>query len=138
MMTDDEQEIARRKWPHPIGCLVIYFPTKGSFEDAQILTTRSGPWIVGMGQVLVALEGKSGGHSVEHLVPIATLEHAFSRLIQMRDETIKRLETDKGRFESEAFNANEELRHVRAELEALKLQLHNANARGYGGTEEAR
>lgn len=50
----------------PIGQPVHYYPILPGteFRETRI---RSEPWVTGSGHVLVALEGMSGGKSIDHI-----------------------------------------------------------------------
>ncbi|MEO2039733.1 MAG: hypothetical protein ABGW90_13730 [Martelella sp.] len=50
----------------PIGARVRYYPVAGQpeFEEATI---RSEPWVLGHGAVVIAITGRAGGVSVEHI-----------------------------------------------------------------------
>lgn len=52
----------------PIGTPCLYFPVK-PFDRKEAVSTkiRSTPWVLGHGAVVVAIEGKAGGVSIEHL-----------------------------------------------------------------------
>lgn len=51
---------------HPVGSACRYYPVLPGKEFKQT-KIRSAPWVLGSGHVVVAVEGKSGGVSVEHL-----------------------------------------------------------------------
>jgi hypothetical protein len=53
----------------PIGTPCIYYPLK-PFDRGDGVNTRirSEPWVLGHGAVVVAIEGRAGGVSIEHLV----------------------------------------------------------------------
>lgn len=50
---------------YPVGTTVRYWPVLGSsfYVDTK---TRSEAWAIGDGSILVSLEGRSGGVSIEH------------------------------------------------------------------------
>jgi hypothetical protein len=50
----------------PIGRRVRYYPVSGlpEFVESKI---RSQTWAVGSGDIVVAIEGRAGGVSIEHL-----------------------------------------------------------------------
>ncbi|OUR62030.1 hypothetical protein A9Q74_06160 [Colwellia sp. 39_35_sub15_T18] len=50
----------------PIGTKVKYFPlaTNSYFEESEI---ASEPWLLGHGEVVVKLKGKSGCYGTEHI-----------------------------------------------------------------------
>lgn len=53
----------------PIGTPCLYFPVlpcnrAGEFKRTKI---RSAPWVLGHGDVVVALDGMSGGQSIRHI-----------------------------------------------------------------------
>lgn len=61
-----EQEFAAAA---PIGTQCTYYPTKPFAADEAIHSTiRSKPWTLGHGAVVVAIEGRAGGVSIEHIV----------------------------------------------------------------------
>lgn len=53
----------------PIGTPCIYYPLK-PFDRSEAVKTRirSEPWVLGHGAVVVAIEGRAGGVSIEHIV----------------------------------------------------------------------
>ena len=58
-------------WEHPVGTLVTFWPLrkKGKLSGTPRETaTRSEPWRLGSGDEVVAVDGISGGVSVQHLV----------------------------------------------------------------------
>jgi hypothetical protein len=52
----------------PIGTPCLYYPTK-PFDRSKAVATRirSAPWVLGCGIVVVAVEGMTGGKSIEHI-----------------------------------------------------------------------
>ncbi len=58
--------LAHAERQFPVGTRVRYFPIAGEKTFSEH-ATRSAPWQLGHGQVVVALTGKSGGVAVEHL-----------------------------------------------------------------------
>ena len=54
---------------YPIGSKFEFQPTK-CIDEKETVTTRSHAWQLGHGEVVVMVEGRSGGVSVEHLTPI--------------------------------------------------------------------
>jgi hypothetical protein len=53
----------------PIGTECVYYPIKPFCKDEAFPTRiRSEPWVLGHGAVVVAIEGKAGGVSIEHIV----------------------------------------------------------------------
>lgn len=52
----------------PIGTPCVYYPIK-PFDRSEAVTTRirSEPWVLGHGAVVVAIEGRAGGVSIEHI-----------------------------------------------------------------------
>lgn len=55
----------------PIGTPVRYYPKLPCGEDDfERSVIRSEPWILGHGDVVVAIEGFSGGKSIDHVLPI--------------------------------------------------------------------
>lgn len=52
----------------PIGTPCLYYPTK-PFDRAKAVATkiRSAPWVLGHGAIVVAVEGMTGGKSIEHI-----------------------------------------------------------------------
>ena len=53
----------------PIGTPCRYYPVKPfDARDAIDSKIRSEPWVLGHGAVVVAIEGKAGGVSIEHIV----------------------------------------------------------------------
>lgn len=63
-MNIDEAKLA-----FPIGQKVAYSPVKGQ-PFAEETRIRSDPWALGHGAVIVAVEGRTGGVSVDHLVAL--------------------------------------------------------------------
>lgn len=53
----------------PIGTPCTYYPTRPLHlcREPQETKIRSRPWVLGGGQVVVAIEGKAGGVSIEHI-----------------------------------------------------------------------
>lgn len=52
----------------PIGTECTYYPIKPfRREEAFKTKIRSEPWVLGHGAVVVAVEGKTGGVSIEHI-----------------------------------------------------------------------
>ena len=49
------------------GTKVRYFPVRGRPEHVDT-TTRSEPWELGNGEVIVLVAGRTGGVSIRHLV----------------------------------------------------------------------
>lgn len=65
-MTAIEHQLIEAETAFPIGKKVRYFPVKG--ESAFIETTvRSRPWVLGHGDIVVKLIGRTGGYSIHHL-----------------------------------------------------------------------
>lgn len=54
---------------HPVNTPCTFYPLK-PFKREQAVATKiaSEPWVLGSGHVVVKIEGKSGGVSIEHLV----------------------------------------------------------------------
>jgi len=50
----------------PVGTLVRYYPVK-DVPDFEETATRSKAWELGSGHVVVLVNGRAGGVSVEHL-----------------------------------------------------------------------
>jgi hypothetical protein len=52
----------------PVGTPCIYFPTM-PFKDieADEVTIRSDPWVLGHGAVVVAITGRTGGVLIDHI-----------------------------------------------------------------------
>lgn len=63
-MTEDEAKLA-----FPIGQKVAYTPVSGQ-PFAEETRIRSEPWTLGHGAVVIAVEGRSGGVSTDHLVAL--------------------------------------------------------------------
>lgn len=52
----------------PIGTPCLYYPTTPFDRSKAVLTRiRSEPWVLGHGAVVVAVEGRAGGVSIEHI-----------------------------------------------------------------------
>ena len=51
----------------PIGREVYYCPLKDGPPEATPRKVRSAPWELGHGAIVIKLEGKAGGVSIEHL-----------------------------------------------------------------------
>lgn len=69
----------------PVGTAVRYFPIRGYFSHLET-RTRSKAWALGSGQVVVMVDGKSGGVAIDHLVVIEDGE-ALEQLERMVAET---------------------------------------------------
>ena len=58
-------------WLHPIGTKVRYWPIlweNGQFDGYPFDTeTRSESWLLGCGDEVVSLVGKTGGYHIDHL-----------------------------------------------------------------------
>ncbi|WP_337052051.1 hypothetical protein [Serratia fonticola] len=54
----------------PVGALFRYYPIMGQSECCQV-ATRSEAWLLGHGAVVVLVNDRTGGVSVEHLEPVA-------------------------------------------------------------------
>ncbi|AWD21593.1 hypothetical protein [Fuscovulum blasticum] len=65
-MTDLESTLKAAERDFPIGRRVRYFPVLGR-SDSFETTIRSKPWAVGDGSIVIALDGRTGGHSILHL-----------------------------------------------------------------------
>lgn len=63
---DEERKIRLAAERYPVGTPILYYPIKGEphFERSRI---RSEPWALGSGHVVVKIEGRTGGVSVEHI-----------------------------------------------------------------------
>lgn len=73
---EDDIEAARVKFP--VGSSVIYTPVMGWPEREQS-TVRSLPWALGHGAIVVKIEGRAGGVSIDHLEKaIPSRHHATS------------------------------------------------------------
>lgn len=53
----------------PIGARVLYRPVMGWPEQEETVV-RSAPWALGHGAIVVKVEGRTGGVSVDHLTLI--------------------------------------------------------------------
>jgi hypothetical protein len=53
----------------PTGSPVLYYPVAGRPESAKTVT-RSKAWTLDSGQVVVKIEGRAGGVSVNHIVAV--------------------------------------------------------------------
>ncbi|MBS3893061.1 hypothetical protein [Serratia marcescens] len=53
----------------PVGALFRYYPVRGQSECCQVIS-RSEAWALGGGEVVVRVNDRSGGVSVEHLEPV--------------------------------------------------------------------
>lgn len=65
-MSDLERALQAAERDFPIGRRVRYFPISGE-PDFIETAVRSKPWALGHGEIVVALEGRRGGHSILHL-----------------------------------------------------------------------
>jgi hypothetical protein len=54
---------------YPVGTVVLFEPALGHGEYER-RATRSAAWTLGHGEVVVSLEGRAGGCSVEHMAPV--------------------------------------------------------------------
>jgi hypothetical protein len=53
----------------PIGTPCVYYPLKPFVpSEAEQTRIRSKAWVLGHGAVVVMIEGRSGGVSIEHIV----------------------------------------------------------------------
>ena len=66
MTQTDDVEIAAAKRVFPIGRPVTFTPVIGRPEREET-AIRSEPWKTGSGAILVMVEGRSGGVSIDHL-----------------------------------------------------------------------
>lgn len=55
---------------YPIGTHVTYFPVTGRLSGESRTTTRSKAWTLESGQVLVLIEGKTGGVHIDNVVVV--------------------------------------------------------------------
>lgn len=60
---------------YPIGTPVMYQPIKGVDEWVRT-KTRSKAWVLGHGQIVVMIGGRSGGCCISHMVVIPDTEEA--------------------------------------------------------------
>jgi len=65
-LLNDDTELTASRFVFPIGRLVSYQPIKG-LKEYQDTAVRSKPWRLGSGQIVVMVEGRSGGVSIDHL-----------------------------------------------------------------------
>lgn len=63
-----EEAVAKFAARAPVGTPCVYYPIK-PFDRSEAVQTRirSEPWILGHGAVVVMIEGRAGGVSVEHI-----------------------------------------------------------------------
>ena len=54
---------------YPIGSSFNYFPNRG-IPDSVDVVTRTEAWALGHGAVVVSVNGRAGGLSIEHLKPV--------------------------------------------------------------------
>lgn len=64
ILEDDDLSYVSRTFP--IGKAVKYFPVSGQ-PGIEETTIRSRPWRTGSGAILIQVEGRSGGVSIDHL-----------------------------------------------------------------------
>ena len=62
----DDPDIAAAARVFPIGRVVDYQPVSGR-DDYERSAVRSKPWRLGSGAIVVLIEGRSGGVSIDHL-----------------------------------------------------------------------
>lgn len=69
MSEDLELSLIAKRFP--LGTRVLYFPLSGEF-DFEETKIRSVPWRLGHGAIVIQVENRSGGVSIEHvrLAPI--------------------------------------------------------------------
>lgn len=72
----------------PEGAVVTYFPVMGSFQDPLYTVTRSPVWTLCSGHHVVALKGKSGSVSVEHLLESDPRDLAYQEIIDRLERTV--------------------------------------------------
>lgn len=53
---------------YPVGTQVRYYPVAGD-DRFELTTIRSVPWELGHGQLVVMVDGKAGGVSIDHIRP---------------------------------------------------------------------
>ena len=51
----------------PIGTSVLYYPVAGR-SDNEETKIRSEPWALGHGDIVVMVEGRTGGVSIDHII----------------------------------------------------------------------
>lgn len=61
---DDDIDAARAKFP--VGSDVVYTPVKG-WPEREHTKVRSLPWALGHGAIVVKIESRAGGVSIDHL-----------------------------------------------------------------------
>ncbi len=52
---------------HPIGTAVRFYPVRGR-DEHEVTKTRSVAWTLGHGDAVVAVEGRSGGVAIDHII----------------------------------------------------------------------
>ena len=73
---------------YPIGTEVLYFPVlKPGVKDSVHTKTRSEAWELGGGHPVVALDGFTGGKSVDHLLVISVSSELADRLAEASAES---------------------------------------------------
>lgn len=64
-----ERRLAAAQLRFPLGQRVLYRPVMG--RDAQVASViRSHPWALGCGEIVLKIEARTGGVSVDHLTLI--------------------------------------------------------------------
>ena len=62
----EDSDLAAAARVFGIGRPVTYRPVQGRFETEESVV-RSKPWRTGSGAIIVLIEGRTGGVSIEHL-----------------------------------------------------------------------
>ena len=65
-ITDLERAIANASVQFPIGQIVHYYPVKGRSMHV-VAQIRSEPWALGHGEIVIKINGRTGGVSIDHL-----------------------------------------------------------------------
>ncbi len=68
-ITLPEEELTAVRLRFPVGAKVFYRPVMGLPEQEETVV-RSGPWRLGHGSIVLKVNGRAGGVSVDHLTLI--------------------------------------------------------------------
>lgn len=74
-----EEDIAAARAKFPLGCKVIYTPVKFEPEREETVV-RSAPWALGHGAIVLKVEGRSGGVSIDHLTLAVPPRHPATNI----------------------------------------------------------
>ena len=72
-LSNREARIEAAAEAFPVGAKVLYRPVMGQPEQ-EATAIRSTPWMTGSGDVIVKIDSRAGGVSVDHLTLIGEAE----------------------------------------------------------------